>query len=128
MKRMICVFATVALTAAVSACSGSASKEKQAESNVTETKSHASHAMLAVSGSCGMCKERIEKTAKGIEGVSVAEWNQEKQELHLHFDSGKTSLEAIGKAIAQAGHDTKTDRAPDDVYNALPGCCKYRDL
>jgi Cu(I)/Ag(I) efflux system membrane fusion protein len=44
----------------------------------------------------------------------------------LHFDTAKTSLEAISKAIAQVGHDTEFDKAPDDVYNALPGCCKYR--
>lgn len=89
--------------------------------------SSASHAMLAVGGSCGMCKTRIEKTAKDIDGVSVAEWNQEKQELHLHFDAGKTSLKAISAAIAKAGHDTELDTAPDDVYDALPGCCKYRN-
>jgi Cu(I)/Ag(I) efflux system membrane fusion protein len=125
MKRIIYLFAAVAMTVAVSACSNSASSKK-AESSVGEVKSEVSHAMLAVNGSCGMCKTRIEKTAKAIEGVSTAEWSQEKQELHLHFDAGKTSLKNISEALAKVGHDTGLDKAADDVYSALPGCCHYR--
>ena len=25
----------------------------------------------------------------------------------------------------KADHDTKEQKAPEDVYNELPGCCKY---
>jgi len=125
MRNLLYVFAAVALILTANACSGSASK--QAESNaVDEVKSQVVHAMLAVKGSCGMCKTRIEKTAQAIEGVTVAEWSQEAQELHLHFDAAKTSREAISKALAAVGHDTELDKAPDEVYNALPGCCQYR--
>jgi Cu(I)/Ag(I) efflux system membrane fusion protein len=73
-----------------------------------------------------MCKDRIEETAKAIDGVETADWSLEEQSLHLHFDTTQTSLEAISKAIAQVGHDTEYDKAPDDVYDALPECCKYR--
>ncbi|MDR1102962.1 MAG: cation transporter [Tannerella sp.] len=133
MKRIIHLFAAVAMTLAVSACSNSASNKNsasngKAESNTVGTKSEVSHAMLTVNGSCGMCKTRIEKAAKDIEGVSTAEWSLEKQQLHLHFDTGKTSLKSISEAIAKAGHDTESDKAADDVYNALPGCCKYRKI
>ncbi|MDR1866506.1 MAG: copper chaperone, partial [Bacteroidales bacterium] len=38
----------------------------------------------------------------------------------------KTSVEAVSKAIAAAGHDTDRDKAAEAVYNALPDCCKYR--
>jgi Cu(I)/Ag(I) efflux system membrane fusion protein len=82
--------------------------------------------MLKVQGSCGMCKTRIEKAAKGIEGVTVANWDKDAQQLHLHFDPKKTSVDAISKAVAKTGHDTEKDKADDEVYNALPGCCKYR--
>ncbi|GHT77743.1 cation transporter [Bacteroidia bacterium] len=81
---------------------------------------------LKVYGACDMCKERIEKAAKSVAGVSFAEWDDETQQLHLKFNIGKTSLSAISKAVAKAGHDTEKDKAPDVVYNALPPCCQYR--
>ncbi|KAA6329207.1 Copper chaperone CopZ [termite gut metagenome] len=84
------------------------------------------HAMLSVQGSCGMCKTRIEKTAKGIKGVSSATWDMEKKELHVDFDSKQTNLNAISKAIAKAGHDTEKHKTDKKTYDALPGCCKYR--
>lgn len=85
------------------------------------------HAMFTVHGSCGMCKERIEKTANSIPGVQSAHWEQEKQMIHLQFDPSKTSADAVAKAIAKVGHDTDKYKADQSVYNALPGCCKYRD-
>jgi len=79
-----------------------------------------------VYGNCGMCEKRIEKAAIAVEGVSKAEWNKESQMLNLTFDKTKTNLKKIKTAIANAGHDTETIKADDKVYNALPGCCKYK--
>ena len=81
---------------------------------------------LKVEGLCGMCKTRIEKAAKDVEGVTRAEWDRATKELTLEFDSGKTKVKTISKAIARVGHDTEKDKANDNVYNSLPGCCKYR--
>ena len=83
--------------------------------------------MINVQGSCEMCKDRIEKTAKAINGVTSANWDLETKVLHLNFDPAKTSTDAISKAIAKVGHDTDKYKADLDVYDALPGCCKYRD-
>jgi Cu(I)/Ag(I) efflux system membrane fusion protein len=85
------------------------------------------HGNLKVGGACGMCKTRIEKAAKSVEGVSAATWNKETQALHIHFDTDKTSLEAVSKAVAKSGHDTDKDKADSKTYDALPGCCKYRN-
>jgi Cu(I)/Ag(I) efflux system membrane fusion protein len=82
--------------------------------------------LMKVYGNCEMCKERIETAAKGINGVSFAEWESETGQLRLNFDPAKTSLDAIGKAIAKVGHDTEKHKADDEVYDALPECCKYR--
>jgi copper chaperone CopZ len=84
------------------------------------------HTMLGVSGNCDLCKARIETAAKSITGVTSAEWIAETKKLHVQFDGAKTNLDAIQKAIAKVGHDTEKYKAPDEVYNALPGCCKYR--
>jgi periplasmic mercuric ion binding protein len=78
-----------------------------------------------VKGSCGMCKTRIEKAAKGVDGVSKAEWNKETHVLDLTFDDTKTDLKKVETAIAKVGHDTPLVKATDEVYNSLPGCCKY---
>lgn len=81
---------------------------------------------IEVSGACGMCKTRIEKAASGVEGVKAAEWDKKSQELKVTFDEKKTSVEAIQKAVVAVGHDSGKMKADDKVYNALPGCCKYR--
>jgi Cu(I)/Ag(I) efflux system membrane fusion protein len=83
------------------------------------------HAHLQVKGSCDMCKTRIEKAGK-VKGVTSVSWDKQGQTLHVNYDPAKTSLEAISKAIAKAGHDTENHKAEDKVYKALPKCCKYR--
>jgi Cu(I)/Ag(I) efflux system membrane fusion protein len=84
------------------------------------------HATIVVQGLCEMCKERIENAAKSMPGVSLASWDAPTKQLHLHYDSSKTSMDKVSKAIAETGHDTDRHRADDRVYNALPECCKYR--
>ncbi|MDR1492284.1 MAG: cation transporter [Planctomycetaceae bacterium] len=84
------------------------------------------HSTLTVQGLCGMCKKRIEETAKSVAGVSFAQWDGKTKLLQLDFDSDATSLNAISLVVAAAGHDTEKHQADDAVYNAFPGCCKYR--
>ena len=78
-----------------------------------------------VKGNCGMCETRIEKAAKSVDGVSAADWNQKTKILEVVFDESKTSVHKVQMAIAKVGHDTPMHKATDEVYNALPGCCKY---
>jgi Cu(I)/Ag(I) efflux system membrane fusion protein len=84
------------------------------------------HANIHVEGLCGMCKERIEKTAKNVTGVSSAVWDIKTKQLHLQYESESASPDAVAKALAKAGHDTEKYEADNEVYNALPACCKYR--
>lgn len=78
-----------------------------------------------VKGNCDMCENRIEKAAKSVDGVTSADWNKETKILELSFDESKTSVRKVQQVIANVGHDTPLYKAKDDVYNALPGCCKY---
>ena len=66
----------------------------------------------------------------------MADWNRETGTLKIVFNEKKISLDAISKSIASIGHDTKLITpdvdsgwitAPDEVYEKLPMCCKYRD-
>lgn len=78
-----------------------------------------------VKGNCGMCEKRIEKAASSVEGVQSADWNKESKMIEVKFDDAKTSTGKIEMAIAKAGHDTPHHKAKDEVYDKLPGCCKY---
>ncbi len=80
-----------------------------------------------VSGNCGMCKARIEKAAKGVNGVQNAVWDKKTRELTVTF-VGDTSQSSIEQAIAVSGHDTKTAKADKETYENLPGCCQYERL
>jgi Cu(I)/Ag(I) efflux system membrane fusion protein len=83
-------------------------------------------ATIAVQGLCVMCKERIEKTAKSINGIFSAVWDIKTKELLLHYNPEKTSPDAVAQALAKVGHDTEKYKADDVVYEALHECCKFR--
>jgi len=78
-----------------------------------------------VYGNCEMCKARIEKAAKSVEGVSVANWNAETRMIALTFDDSKTDVNKVQEAIAKVGHDTDLYKATDEAYNKIADCCKY---
>ncbi|WP_321374035.1 efflux RND transporter periplasmic adaptor subunit [uncultured Draconibacterium sp.] len=82
------------------------------------------HTMFKVGGECEMCKDRIEAAALSVSGVVSAEWDAETKELHLNYEDG-LSLEKVHHAIAEVGHDTELEKAPDSVYEELPECCLY---
>lgn len=84
------------------------------------------HEIFSVSGNCDMCKERIEKAAKSVGGVKSATWDEKTKKINVEFDSMKTDLNNIQKAIAKAGHDTEKYKADDKTYESLPKCCHYR--
>ena len=72
-----------------------------------------------------MCESRIEKAVKTVDGVSKADWNKDTKILEVTFDDTKTTSDKIEVAVAKVGHDTKNHKATTEVYDELPGCCKY---
>ncbi len=80
---------------------------------------------IKVYGNCGMCETRIEKAVNAIDGVSKADWNKDTKILEVTLDDAKTDIHKVHMAVAAVGHDTDMHKAPDDVYNNLPSCCKY---
>jgi len=75
-------------------------------------------------GNCDMCKARIEKTVIA-EGATTASWDSRTQMLTVTYNPARTGKEALSKKLAAVGHDTEKFKAPDEVYNSLPGCCHY---
>jgi Cu(I)/Ag(I) efflux system membrane fusion protein len=123
-------FVIVAGMFSTAMCNASNLKNQSNETvSVSMSEQHQSeHAVLSVQGKCDMCKTRIEKTVKAIKSVSSATWDLEKKELHLDFDPKQINLDAISKAIAKVGHDTEKYKTDQKTYDALPGCCKYRQV
>jgi len=80
---------------------------------------------IKVSGNCESCKARIEKAVK-VDGVTKADWSTKTKMLTLVYDPAKVKSDDAQKKIAAVGHDTPKYKATAAVYNALPGCCKYR--
>lgn len=75
-------------------------------------------------GNCGMCKKTIEKAAK-VKGVETAVWDVDSKQMAVTYDSTKTNVESIQKAIAATGYDTPLAKGDDQAYNDLHGCCQY---
>jgi Cu(I)/Ag(I) efflux system membrane fusion protein len=80
-----------------------------------------------VSGRCEMCRDRIDSAALSVAGVHKADWDLNSRIVTVEFDSTMTSVKAIQKAIANAGHDTELFKADDVTYESLPECCHYRN-
>ena len=77
------------------------------------------------SGKCGSCKSRIEKALR-IKEVKSAKWDQKSQLVSVAYFSPSITLDSLQHCVATVGHDTEKFKAPDEVYNRLPGCCLYR--
>ena len=81
-----------------------------------------------VRGHCGMCKNRIETVAKGFEGVQEVAYDLKGQSLTLTYDTRKARPNKILKAIAAIGYDAGRFTAPQEAYDRLEPCCRYREI
>lgn len=79
---------------------------------------------IKIYGNCGMCKKTIEK-AGNVENIAKVNWDKDTKMATISYDSSKTTLDEILQRIANAGYDSDTFSAPDEVYNNLHGCCQY---
>ncbi len=82
-------------------------------------------ATVTIYGNCEMCKNRIEKAGNG-NALFQTTWNVETKKASIVYDAKKTSLNAVLKKIALAGHDNAAFFAPNKTYNDLPECCRYK--
>ncbi len=82
---------------------------------------------VEVNGVCMMCKSRIEKAALNTKGVKFANWDVSSHQLTVIMDERKTNKQTLCTNVANVGHDNELAKAPQDAYDNLHGCCKYRD-
>lgn len=81
--------------------------------------------VFTVYGNCGMCERTIEGSLKNVDGVALADWDKETDQMTVSFNPEVITLDAIKQKIADVGYDSDTHRAKDEVYNNLSGCCQY---
>lgn len=82
-------------------------------------------AEFMVYGNCGMCKDRIERAARSIKGLVVAQWDEDTQNLKIKYQPGMVQLQDVHQTIADVGHDTDKVKTTDQLYKDLHHCCKY---
>lgn len=97
---------------------------------MTDGKTHVSlphyeTATFKVYGNCDLCKERIESAVLESGGVQSAVWNKETKLLTVVYNPHKLTLQAIHQRIADAGHDTDSIMASDEIYNSISACCTF---
>ena len=81
-------------------------------------------ATFKVWGNCETCKENIE-TAARIKGLTFCSWDTGTKVCTVTYDSRETTVDAIQKAIAEAGYDNPGYKGNDKAYAELAPCCQY---
>jgi outer membrane receptor for ferrienterochelin and colicin len=97
------------------------------QSTLVQAQTTDSTTQFKVHGVCIQCKQRIEKALK-IKGIKSAQWNAETKMLDVTYNPSIIPLLKIHARVAEVGHDTELATAKEDVYNALPDCCHYREM
>lgn len=80
---------------------------------------------VKIYGDCGMCETTIEKAGNKKKHYKT-DWDADTKMAIITYDSKKTDLDAVLKGIALSGYDNLKYLAPDDAYDKLPDCCKYK--
>lgn len=101
------------------------SANAQEQSHEAHHKAEFKKEVFTVYGNCGMCERTIEGSLKNVDGVALADWDKETDQMTVSFNPEVITLDAIKQKIADVGYDSDTHRAKDEVYNNLPGCCQY---
>jgi copper chaperone len=65
-------------------------------------------ATITVKGmTCSGCVNSVTKALQGVDGVQEAKVDLEGQKATVVFDESKTSVQALKRAIEDAGYDTE---------------------
>jgi periplasmic mercuric ion binding protein len=91
--------------------------DEQINSNVKEAK-------IKTTAQCEQCKDRIEKAVKKLDGIVTCDLNVETKLLTVKFDTEKTKIETIYKAVNKVGYDADNTKADQRAYRKLPKCCQ----
>ncbi len=80
--------------------------------------------VIHTSAECGQCKERIEETLNYTKGVVFAELDVATKQVTIKYNSKKTDVAKLRKAINDIGYDADDQKAEQAAVDKLPACCK----
>jgi copper ion binding protein len=103
----------IALIAAfIAGCSGkSTSTDKTSEATATVVGEKT--VTLAIEGmTCTGCENTVQEAVTKIDGVKSIKASHLDSTAVVSFDASKTSVEAIGAAVTEAGYEFKGEKAP----------------
>lgn len=63
-----------------------------------------------VAGVCDGCKKEIETAAKGVKGVTKAEWDLKTKFVTIGYNAAQTSSDALKKALVASGRKVKSPK------------------
>lgn len=81
-------------------------------------------AVIKTSGNCETCKETLEHNMKFEKGVKSVSFDIDSKNLSVQYDSKKTTIDALRKAVTKLGYDADSLPADPKAYNKLKDCCK----
>lgn len=73
---------------------------------------------------CETCGKNFQTNMLKIKGVKMYELDEKKMTLTVYYNTQKTDLPTIKKAISKLGYDADDVQADVTAYEKLDGCCK----
>ncbi len=77
---------------------------------------------ITVTGmTCASCSARVEKVVGNLAGVKTANVNLATEKLHLEYDDGQVSFDAVRKAVEEAGYGLERGEKTRHVVIPMEG-------
>jgi mercuric ion binding protein len=108
----------VLLTLLVSAAAFS-QKQKITETAVIKTAIYCDHCKA-----CETCGPQFEKVLLKEKGVQMVTINEKEMTIKVVYNTKKTDIDTIRKAISKLSYDADDVKADPVAYEGLDGCCK----
>ncbi|QYJ68723.1 cation transporter [Flavobacterium litorale] len=97
----------------------SAQKTKKIQTATIKTAISCNHCKI-----CETCGQLFDQKLLREKGVQMVVLDEEAMTIRVTYNSKKTDLPTIKKAISKLGYDADEVKADPKAYEKLDGCCK----
>ena len=110
----ICIFAAILLSN-----NATAQQSKGVQKAIIKTSIACDHCKA-----CPSCGGLLQKTLLKQKGIQMITLNEDKKTIEVIFNTKKTDLPTIKRAISKLGYDADDIKADPSAVEKLDGCCK----
>jgi periplasmic mercuric ion binding protein len=75
---------------------------------------------------CETCGKNFQSNMYNIKGVKMYELDTKNMTITVYYNTKKTDLSTIKKAISKMGYDADEEKADTIAYQNLDECCKKK--